>query len=128
MRAGVTNDHAVVAQFAINARHDHRIAETQCGCQEPSWNENMKVFSDLAINSENISHDILTIDGLVRSAAVRIWPPYKFCRSFVDPAEGLPFVNPGAPRDRPTHAPAQRATPAPKYAPTLDVEVLTIDG
>jgi hypothetical protein len=31
MRAGVTNDHAVVAQFAINARHDHRIAETQCG-------------------------------------------------------------------------------------------------
>ena len=24
-------------------------------CQEPSWNENMKVFSGLAINSENIS-------------------------------------------------------------------------
>src|ERR1700734_2921574 len=45
-------------------------------CQEPSWNENMKVFSGLAINSENISHDILTIDGLARSAAVRIWPPY----------------------------------------------------
>jgi branched-chain amino acid transport system ATP-binding protein len=27
----------------------------QMGCQEPSWNENMKVFSGLAINSENIS-------------------------------------------------------------------------
>ena len=25
------------------------------GCQEPSWNENTKVFSGLAINSENIS-------------------------------------------------------------------------
>ena len=24
-------------------------------CQEPSWNENTKVFSGLAINSENIS-------------------------------------------------------------------------
>jgi hypothetical protein len=23
-------------------------------CQEPSWNENTKIFSDLAINSENI--------------------------------------------------------------------------
>jgi len=28
MRAGgVINDHAVVAQFAVNARHNHRIAE-----------------------------------------------------------------------------------------------------
>ena len=25
-------------------------------CQEPSWNENTKIFSDLAINSENIGH------------------------------------------------------------------------
>jgi mono/diheme cytochrome c family protein len=25
------------------------------GCQVPSWNENMNCFSDLAINSENIS-------------------------------------------------------------------------
>ncbi len=31
MRAGVTNDHAVVAQFAVNERHNHRIVETQCG-------------------------------------------------------------------------------------------------
>jgi hypothetical protein len=26
-----------------------------CGCQAPSWNENMKCFSNLAVNSENIS-------------------------------------------------------------------------
>jgi hypothetical protein len=31
MGAGVINDHADVAQFAVNARYDHRIAETQCG-------------------------------------------------------------------------------------------------
>jgi hypothetical protein len=72
---------------ATMRQRESRVAGAD-GCQEPSWNENMKVFSGLAINSENISHDILTIDGLVRSAAFRVWPPYKFRRSFVDPQKG----------------------------------------
>ncbi len=32
-----------------------RSARLDDWCQVPSWNENMKCFSDLAINSENIS-------------------------------------------------------------------------
>jgi hypothetical protein len=69
-----------------------------------------RVYASIVRISVN---DILTIDGLVRPAAVGISPPCKFCRSFVDPAEGLPFVNPGAPPDRPTQSPAseQRRPP-----------------
>ena len=58
---------AVECAAAIQRLMVERNAETPESrrCQEPPWNENMKILSGLAINSENISRDILTIDGLV---------------------------------------------------------------
>ena len=51
----------------------------------------------------------------------------NFVKVSLTPQKGLPFVNPGAPPDWPTQSQA-RAPPVAKYAPTLDVEILTIDG
>ena len=72
-------------------------------------------------------NDILTIDGLVRSAAVEFRLLANFVKVSLTLQKALPFVNRGAPPDWPTQSPA-RAPPVAKYAPTLDVEIVTIDG
>lgn len=44
-----------IATLGISAESIAVIDEPETGCQEPSWNENTKFFSGLAINSANIS-------------------------------------------------------------------------
>ena len=52
-RGPVLADHPV-GQF-LDGGLGRRLVECDHACQVPSWNENMNCFSDLAINSENIS-------------------------------------------------------------------------